>query len=68
MGNEVLHSSAQFDPMNGALNSTFNWLKFEEQHTGSDSADPSFLSTLNIPAVEQVQTGMVTYIYVNKLC
>uniref|UniRef100_A0A915N506 P-type Cu(+) transporter n=1 Tax=Meloidogyne javanica TaxID=6303 RepID=A0A915N506_MELJA len=56
MGNEVLHSSAQFDPMNGALNATFNWLKCEEQHTGSDSADPSFLSTLNIPAVEQVQT------------
>nr|CAD2190354.1 unnamed protein product [Meloidogyne enterolobii] len=56
MGNEVLQSSAQFDPMNGALNATFNWLKCEEQHAGSDSADSSFLSTLNIPAVEQVQT------------
>ncbi|KAF7632647.1 hypothetical protein Mgra_00007952 [Meloidogyne graminicola] len=55
MGNEV-HSSAQFDTTNGSLSSTFNWMKSEDQQSqiGSESADSSFISALNIPAVELI--------------
>ena len=59
MGNEV-HSSAHFDPMNGALAATFNWLKSEEHNfqTGPESGDSSFISTFNIPATEHLQQGI----------